>query len=366
MPTVSVLIPCYREQEFIRACLESVQAFDDPGGSLSEILVLDGMSDDGTREVVIEMSRGDPRIRLLDNTARTQSHALNIGIRVASGDFILRLDAHSRYPGDYLVLALETATRTGADNTGGVLATLRRGTGYQSALVQAITTHRFGVGDSGFRTDAREGRSDTVPYGLFKRRVFDEVGYFDERLVRAQDYEMNRRITAAGGVVWMNPAMKVHYFQQPDLRSFMRKQIVNEAPYNAYMWYLAPYAFAPRHAATAVFSAGVIGGTILALLFNPIAWILTAVLSLYFVLALLSGVQQAARYREPRHVIFAPPAFFLYHFLHGIGVLAGLVRLAVGVSPVQRVREPWPGAGRFRAWPVTAHARDSGAAAIPG
>ena len=352
MVSVSVLIPCYRERQFIRGCLESVQRFDDDDEFLSEILVLDGMSDDGTREVVSEMARQDPRIRLVDNPNRTQSHALNAGIRQSSGDYLLRLDAHSVYPADYLALALGTAMRTRADNTGGAVATLRRGTGYQSALVQAITTHRFGVGNSGFRTDAREGPVDTVPYGCFRRDVFNRVGFFDERLVRAQDYEMNRRIIAAGGVVWLNPAIRVHYFQQPDLASFIRKQILREAPYNAYMWYLAPYAFAPRHAVTGVFAAGVIGGLVLAVFFKPVVWILAAVLVLYLLLALAAAVQQAIRYSEPRHVLFAPPAFFLYHFLHGVGVLTGLARLLTGSSPVQKLREPWPGAGRFRAWPV--------------
>ncbi len=352
MVSVSVVIPCYRERQFIRGCLESVQRFDDPDYCLKEILVLDGMSDDGTRDVVSEMARTDPRVRLLDNPNRTQSHALNVGIRHSSGDYLLRLDAHSVYPADYLSLALETAMRTGADNTGGAVATVRRGTGYQSALVQAITTHRFGGGDSGFRTDAREGPVDTVPYGCFRRDVFNRLGFFDERLVRAQDYEMNRRIIAAGGIVWLNPAIRVQYFQQPDLASFIRKQILHEAPYNAYMWYLAPYAFAPRHAITGVFAAGVLGGVALAVLFKPVAWILTAVLILYLLLALVAGVQQAVRYSEPRHVLLAPPAFFLYHFLHGVGVLVGLARLATGRSPVQKLREPWPGAGRFRAWPA--------------
>jgi len=352
MHSVSILIPCYQERNFIRACLESVLAFDLPGDTTIEILVLDGMSTDGTRDIVSEMSAADSRIRLIDNRNRTQSAALNLGIPMSTGEYIMRLDAHSVYPKDYLAHCLETALRTGADNTGGAVATLRRGEGYQSALVQAITTHKFGVGDSGFRTDAAEGESDTVPYGFFKRDIFSKVGYFDERLLRAQDYEMNRRIDAAGGKIWLNPAIQVHYYQQPTLNAFIRKQIVHEAPYNAYMWYLAPYAFAVRHAVTGVFAAGVIGGVILSAFFHPIRVIFLSVMALYLLLALASGVQQAIRYKEPRHVLFAPIGFFLFHFLHGIGILIGLLKLSVGAAPVQGKPEPWPGANRFRAWPV--------------
>lgn len=352
MQSVSILIPCYQERNFIRSCLDSVRAFDVPDGISIEVLVLDGMSTDGTREVVSEITAEDPRIRLVDNPKRTQSAAMNLAIPIATGDYIMRLDAHSFYPRDYLAHTVETAIRTGADNTGGVVATLRRGEGYQAALVQALTTHKFGVGDSGFRTDAAEGAADTVPYGFFRRQIFDRVGLFDERLLRAQDYEMNRRITVSGGKIWMNPTIEVQYYQQPDLKSFIRKQFVYEAPYNAYMWYLAPYSFTPRHAVTGIFSLGVIAGAILSAFFPLIRIVFLATLALYFALALAAAFQQALRYREWRHVIFAPLAFFAYHFLHGLGILVGLVRLMTGTAPVQGKPEPWPGAGRSRAWPV--------------
>jgi glycosyltransferase involved in cell wall biosynthesis len=335
MHSVSILIPCYQERNFIRGCLESVLAFELPDLTEIEVLVLDGGSTDGTRDIVREVSERDNRVRLVDNPGRTQSAALNLGIPMSRGEYIMRLDAHSVYPSDYLKLCLQTALRTNADNTGGAVATLRRGDGYQSALVQAITTHKFGVGDSGFRTDAAEGPADTVPYGFFKRTIFERVGLFDERLLRAQDYEMNRRIIHNGGKVWLNPRIQVRYYQQPDLRSFIRKQIVHEAPYNAYMWYVAPYAFALRHAVTGVFAAGVLAGLILSPFSSLVRTVFLSVMALYFALAIVSGIQQAIRYREPRHVIFAPIAFFLFHFLHGIGILIGLVRLVTGTAPVQ-------------------------------
>jgi glycosyltransferase involved in cell wall biosynthesis len=351
MHSVSILIPCRQERNFIGACLDSVSAFELPADTTIEILVLDGMSTDGTREIVSGIEKKDPRDHLIDNPRKTQSAALNLGISLATGDYVMRLDAHSVYPSNYLRLCIDTALRTGAENTGGVVATMPRGEGYQASLVQALTTHAFGVGDSGFRTDAAEGVADTVPYGFFKREIFNSIGLFDERLVRAQDYEMNRRIGAAGGTVWRNPHIQLSYYQQPDLPSFIRKQIVYEAPYNAYLWYLAPYAFTPRHAITGVFAFGVLAGVVLSPFSAMVKWAFLAVMSLYAVLAILSGVQQAIRYREPRHVIFAPIGFFLYHFMHGLGVLYGLARLATGTAPVQSKQEPWPGAGQFRAWP---------------
>jgi len=301
-----------------------------------EILVLDGRSTDNTREIVQQMVERDPRIRLLDNPRLIQSTAMNIGIEQARGEFIMRLDAHSLYPLDYLRQCYATARRSNADNVGGLVITEPGGHSYSAALVQALTTHRFGVGDSGFRTGASEGQADTVPFGFFRRDIFQRVGGFDERLVRSQDYEFNRRIIRHNGVVWLNPAIQVRYYNQPSLIAFYRKQMFREGPYNAYLWYVAPYAFAPRHSVTAVFAAGVIVGAGLA----PVSRWLTAVyfgtLALYVLLAVASAVQQARRYRQLWHVFALPCCFFAFHFLHGLGVLSGLIRLATGTAPVQK------------------------------
>jgi glycosyltransferase involved in cell wall biosynthesis len=350
MTIISVLIPCLDEEAFIGRCLDSVLAFQLPAGVDIEVLVLDGGSADRTRDIVAQYTARDSRIRLLDNPGRIQATALNIGIRQSRGDYIMRLDAHSAYGRDYLRLCWETAARTAADNVGGLFVTQARGDGYEAALVQALTTHPFGVGNAGFRINAGEGPADTVPYGFFRREIFQRIGWFDERLERAQDYEFNRRILAAGGRIWRNPAIRVFYYQQPTLAAFYRKQLLREAPYNAYLWYLAPYAFAPRHAITAAFALGVIGGVLVTPISTMLGTIFGGVMALYAVLALLSAAQQGVRYRRPLHVLALPPCFFLYHFLHGVGVLAGLAKLFLGIAPVQRAREPWPGAGRRRAW----------------
>ncbi len=358
---ITILIPCRNEERYIRACLESVLAFTLPPGVQFELIVLDGRSSDLTRALIDKISAREPRVRWLDNPGITQSCALNLGLGAARGQFIMRLDAHTEYPADYLAQCHETAARTGAANTGGVCITLPGGKSYQAQLVQALTTHKFGVGDSGFRTGADEGPRDTVPFGFFRRDLFDAIGLFDERLVRAQDYEFNRRIKAAGHTVWLNPAIQSQYYNQPTLTAFYGKQFLKEAPYNAYLWYLAPYAFAPRHAITGVFAAGVLGGLALTPFFpRLIGWPFAAVLALYAVLAVLSALQQALRFRQPLHFVFLPFCFFLFHFIHGLGVLVGLARLLTGTAPVQKKSEPWPGADRFRAWPVPPRMTDPG------
>ena len=118
------------------------------------------------------------------------------------------------------------------------------------------------------------------------------------------------------------------------------------------MWYLAPYTFAFRHVITAVFVMGLIGGQTISNL-SPLAeGIFLGIMGLYFFLGVLSAFQQSLRYRKFLHLFTLPLSFFLYHFIHGVGVLYGLITLLLGRAPVQQHVEPWPGAGRLRAWPV--------------
>jgi glycosyltransferase involved in cell wall biosynthesis len=349
---ISILIPCRNEEKYIERCIQSVLGFSLPDGVSTEIYFIDGCSTDQTRSIILESCKGVSRLNLLDNPGIIQASALNIGIRHTRGDFILRLDAHSQYPKDYLIKIIETQNRINVENVGGIFITQPGNNSYSAAVVQAITTHPFGVGNAGFRTGAGEGLADTVPYGFYKRSIFEKIGFFDERLVRAQDYEFNRRIIKSGGRIWRNPSIQVYYYNQTSFFKFLRKQIKFEAPYNAYMWYLASYTFAFRHMITGVFTVGIIGGLILSPFYDWIKWMFLIVVQLYFFLALFSAMHQARRYRYIFHVITLPLCFFLYHFLHGFGVLYGLFSILTRTSPVQKKKEPWPGAGRFRAWPV--------------
>jgi glycosyltransferase involved in cell wall biosynthesis len=348
---ISIVIPCRNEDQYIKKCLESVLQFEHSDNITFEVLVLDGMSTDNTAALVKSVSMGDDRVRLIPNPGITQAAAVNLALLHAKGEWVMRLDAHAIYPHNYLRLCLDTALASRADNVGGIFITRPGGPGYGAQLVQALTTHKFGVGDSGFRVNAQEDWADTVPYGFYRRNVFERIGRLDERLVRAQDYEFNRRIIASGGKIRRNPQIHVYYYNQPTLTAFYRKQFFLEAPYNAYMWYLAPYAFAPRHAITGVFALGFVGGLLLTPFTPWIAWPFAAVMALYLLFAIVAGLQQAWRYRRPLHAVCLPPCFFLFHFIHGLGVLAGLLRLLNGRAPFQRKSEPWPGAGRFRAWP---------------
>jgi glycosyltransferase involved in cell wall biosynthesis len=349
MEIISVILTTRNEEEYIKDCILSVSSFERPDGAEIELLIIDGKSEDNTIQIINELKQLDYRIKFLNNPFITQACGFNIGVKHSKGNYLMWLGAHSKYPKDYLLSAYNTIKRTKATYVGGILNTLPHNDSCTAQVVQALTTHSFGVGTSGFRTGRQvEGFCDTASYGIFNKKIFNKIGYLDERLIRAQDYEFNMRIIKSGGTIWLNPNMIADYFNQPNLFVFLKKQFYKEAPYNAYMWYLAPYTFTYRHAITGVFALGVLGGIILSPLFPVIKLIFLSVIAIYTVIALISSIQQAKRYNKPLHVLTLPISFFLYHFLHGLGVLGGLLRLATGTSPVQKIKEPWDGYGSFR------------------
>jgi GT2 family glycosyltransferase len=275
---------------------------------------------------------------------------MNIGIRAARGEWIIRLDAHSEYPPDYFQLCLETSRRTGADNVGGDFFTLSQNDGFGGRLVQALTTHRFGVGNAGFRVGGGEGWTDTVVYGCFRREVFARVGLFDERLVRNQDYELNRRILKAGGSIWRNPAIQVRYYNQGSVKGLLRQAFFT-GQWNPWMWYLAPYSFAWRHGIPLAFVLALIGSLLLTFIVPPLGKLaFMLILIPYFVLAVLSSAQQSARYGIWMFPVL-PFLFLAYHLAYGLGGIWGLILLSIKQAPVQIKSEPWPGAGSRHPWP---------------
>jgi glycosyltransferase involved in cell wall biosynthesis len=345
---ISIVIPVRNEEKYIQICVESVLGFLIPEGIETEIIIVDGDSNDSTVSIVGKIIKKNPHIKIFNNPKRIQAAALNIAILSAKGDYILRLDAHSVYPQDYLAECVRSAKTTKADNVGGLFITQPGGNNYQAYLVQALTTHPFGVGNAGFRIGMKSDWADTVPYGFYKKSIFDKLGLIDERLVRAQDYEFNRRIIKSGGKIWRDTNIKVFYYNQKTFTRFLKKQIMLEAPYNAYMWYLAPYTFAYRHAITGVFTAGIILGAILSIYSHWISLAYSGVLILYILLAVTSAIQQSKRFKRISFILTLPISFFLYHFIHGLGVLGGLVKIMFKMSPVQKIREPWEGYSHFR------------------
>jgi glycosyltransferase involved in cell wall biosynthesis len=331
-PTVSIIIPCRNEAKFIDKCLNSVFSFDPVQGGM-EVIVVDGMSDDGTRDILSKWMNNHPGLRVLDNPRRIVPTAMNIGLKAAKGDWIVRLDAHADYPKDYLRLCLETSQHTGVENVGGVFKTLARDDSAQAMLVQALTTHRFGVGNANYRLNTSEGPADTVPYGCYRRDVFNRIGLYDERLVRNQDYEFNRRLLRTGGRIWLDPKIQVYYYNQGTILGLLRQAFFT-AQWITYMWYIAPYALSLRHLIPALFVLSLIGSTLLSFFYPFGVLLFLSIISVYGISALVASIQQGCHYGMWMALIL-PFLFLIYHISYGMGILWGALRLIVRRSPVQ-------------------------------
>jgi glycosyltransferase involved in cell wall biosynthesis len=216
-PMVSVIIPCRNEEAYIARCLDSILASEYPQDRL-EILVADGRSSDRTRKILGTYEIAYRSVVLLDNAQGTTPAGLNVAIRAASGEIIIRMDAHVLYPPDYIGRLVKALQESGADNVGGVLETMAAD---ETPLARAIAfgmSHRFGVGNAHFRIGTKERRwVDTVPFGCFRREVFQRVGMFDEELIRNQDDELNFRLITLGGRILLLPDVSCRYFTRQSL-----------------------------------------------------------------------------------------------------------------------------------------------------
>ena len=220
LPVVTIAMPCLDEARYIGPCLRSVLGQDYPP-HLLEVIVADGGSRDGTRETVAHIAAENPRVLLVDNPGRVQAAGMNEAIRRASGDVIVRMDVHCAYARDYVRKCVEVLERTGADNVGGAQRA-RAETGFQQALCAALESP-LGVGGASYRSALKEGLVDTVFLGAFRRRVFEEVGLYDPGAVTNEDAELNQRILAAGGRVYLSREIVVHYYPRDSFRALARQ-----------------------------------------------------------------------------------------------------------------------------------------------
>lgn len=218
MKTVTVIMPCRNEAARIGDAIRSLLDGGYPRDRM-QLIVVDGGSEDGTREIVARF----PDVRLIDNPGRIVPAALNIGVRNSSSEIVMRADAHAVYPPGYLSTLVGWLERTGADNVGCALETLPGGTGVVPRSIALVLSHPFGIGDARFRLGTDKPiEVDTVPFGCYRREVFDRIGLFDEELVRNQDDEFNWRLRRAGGRIVLVPGLRVCYFARSRFQDLWR------------------------------------------------------------------------------------------------------------------------------------------------
>ena len=319
---VSVIVPCRNEEHYIAECLDSILATSYPH-ELLEVLVVDGNSDDKTREIADSYAALHPNLRVINNPRRIVSTALNIGIAEATGEVILRMDAHAHYPTDYIPVLVEALVESGADNVGVCVETLPANNSPMARAIAIALSHPLGVGNSSFRVGASESRwVDTVPFGCFRRDVFDRIGTFDEDLIRNQDDEFNHRLLKSGGRILLLSGTSAAYYARRNYSQLARM-------YYQYGFFKPLAALRAggimtiRQLIPAAFVSGIVTLGVVALMW-PAAALLWLAIAVVYLSALLVAAIAVARKNDMRCGAAIMPAFAVLHFAYGLGYLRGL------------------------------------------
>lgn len=316
-PRVSVVIPCRNEATRIAAVLDALRTQAYP---LAEVIVAHGRSTDGTQAALQAYGAAYPSfpLRVVANPASTIPAGLNLAIGLSTGEIIVRLDAHSRPHAEYVRRSVETLLATGAGNVGGRWQVRP---GAETPIAQAIALaaqHPLGAGDAAYRLAAPDSPAravETVPFGCFRKSLWEQLGGFDETLLTNEDYDFNDRVRQAGGVVWLNPAIQAEYFARPTLRTLATQ-------YYRYGWWKAqmirkrPSSLRWRQLLPPLMVAGGLGLTLLA----PWHWALTLAWLLY--MAEYAGIIGLVSWRTPNANRYFAVALFIIHWCWGGGVLA--------------------------------------------
>ncbi len=320
-PFVSITIPCRNEARYIAGCLDSILAGDYPGDRL-EILVADGLSNDGTREILSRYAGEHRCIIVVDNPRLSTPAALNTAIRAASGSVVIRMDAHVVYPKEYVSRLVAALEETGADNVGGVLETAPADNTPAARAIAMGLSHPFGVGNSYFRTGTRVRREvDTVPFGCYRRETFDRIGLFDEELIRNQDDELNFRLIGAGGRVLLVPEVTCRYFARSSFRHVARM-------YYQYGYFKPLVArkvgrvMTVRQLVPSMLIVALLGSAILSPWIPGAGLALAAIAAAYA--AFVVGCSAAAAGADLRLWLALAAVFPILHFSYGSGFIRGI------------------------------------------
>ena len=332
IPYVSIIIPCRNEEKFIAKCFDSVIANDYPKDRL-EVLLVDGMSEDGTREIVERYAQRYPFIRLLDNAKKITPVALNIGIKHARGEIIMRMDAHATCEKDYISKCVMFLDEYSADNVGGIMKTIPRNNTFIDKVIVLTLSHQFGVGGSVFRTGSKEPKLvDTVFGGCYKREVFDKTGLFNEDLVRTQDMEFNLRLKRAGGKILLHPEIVSYYYAKSNFNGFSYNNFRNG------FWATYPLKFVKhmpvswRHLVPLAFVSSLIGSAVLSVFSQIFLWLFLFILGSYTLANIYFSINIAAKEKNFRFLFSTPLIFAALHIGYGLGSLWGLLKVIMSAK----------------------------------
>jgi glycosyltransferase involved in cell wall biosynthesis len=319
---VSIVIPMRNEESYIRECLNSL-VNQDYDRALLDIIVIDGKSEDGSKQIVEEFVDKFDNISLYENVKKITPISLNLGIRKATGEIIIVLGAHSYVETDFVTKNLEYLQTTRADCVGGTIQTV--GKTFQSKAISLAMSSPFGVGNSLFRFSKSPSYVDTVAFGAYRREVFDKIGMFDETLVRNQDYEFNHRLVSNGGKIYLTPDIKSYYYARESIPKLF-KQYYSYGCWKAKVVKKHGSAFRFRYQIPPLFILTLLITGLAGIRFPIARYVFLGVLEAYALVLILVSLRTAIGSRL-RYLVTLPFAFLSLHFGFGLGFIYWKIKL---------------------------------------
>jgi len=292
-------------------------------GQEIELLFADGMSDDGTREIIQELERENPKIHLIDNPEKIVSTGFNRALSRAKGNIIIRVDGHCEIAPDYIQKCLKCLEKINADCVGG--ATDHVASGLVGKSIKLAQSSFFGVGGVSFRKNVEKGKYvETLAFGAYKREVFNQLGGYDEELVRNQDDEFNFRLIQNGWKIWLDPSIKSTYTPRNSFIGLF-KQYFQYGFYKIRVMQKRRGIASWRHVVPGLFVLTLLFGLSI-FIFNGNNIPILSLCLLYFSFSLFATIFELIK--SPFNllsVMMLPLTFYILHISYGLGFLLGLV-----------------------------------------
>jgi len=320
MHFISIIIPCRNEENTINETLDSILKNNYPI-EYHEIIIVDGQSIDRTREIVNKYITQYNNIKLIDNPVRTVPVGFNLGLAIAKGDIVIRIDGHSYINRDYIVKCIEILDKTGADCVGGPI--LNKAKGIIGNLINIAQSSTFGVGNASFRKKIKRGKFvDTLAFGAYKSNVFKIIGGYDEDLVRNQDDEFNFRLIQNGGKIWLDPQIQSTYYPRTSLKKLF-KQYLQYGFYKVRVIQKRQGFSSWRQLIPGAFVFSILSSLIL----FPISLIPFCLVTFsYSFVNIIATFNLRSEVNQKRlSYLLLPLIFFILHFSYGLGFLTGLI-----------------------------------------
>lgn len=324
LPFVTVIMPVRNEEKYISSALDSVMNQQYPPEKL-EILVVDGMSDDRTRQIAAEKHKPGIHLEVLDNPGRIVPIAMNIALRRARGEVIIRVDGHSEVQADYVQRCVEHLGNDALAGVGGRVDTVGQ-TPSAEAIALAMSS-RFGVGGSAFRTKTQDSVfADSIPFPAYPRQIVARAGLYDEELVRNQDDEYNYRIREMGGRLLLASDIVTRYYSRGTLKSLF-KQYFQYGYWKVRVLQKHPRQMSLRQFVPALFVSALLGNLALALVLPALWWLFVGILGSYLLAAVTTAAWLSWQ-RKKNYFFTLIAAFAALHLGYGSGFLLGLVKFS--------------------------------------